>query len=641
MENSLVRSGRLGLWSGLAVAVLVALPGLAFAAVPSVMTVHGGLFAVGGGPVADGSYKVTFSVFTGAVGGNPVYTEGPVDIAVKNGVYSYAIGSKTPLTADALANMATPFLSMKVESDPEFSRQAIASVPFSMRASLAESLDCSGCIKTSHLADDVLSPYAKSADLAAYAKSADLTVFAKAADLAKSATSGAYADLTGVPDLTVYAKSAALSKVATTGKYADLLGAPVSVAAGVGCGTGLVVQGIKANGTLDCIQANVGFIDTQYLPPDGIDEISNGLVSVQFDEIFNGKSDIPIPDNSPVGVSDTLMMPDIGIAQTLAITLELTNSDLTKLTVSAFDPNGKEYVLHNKGSSGTEIKTSFPDQSKTISGDLTTWNGKNAKGKWYIRVVDDGLLDNNIDGAVKSWGLKLKTLSNKKAAVKGDLEVTGALTVDGKLTVKGGVSGLPHAAYRWAVWSTYWEGCCWMHNDDPALFGGVNPSSWTDGAAHASSISADKTVQGTLFNKTAFARKNSNVWSESWRSYSSTNGKLAGALFRIRNNTGNDITWTPYFWYTSYSGWGEIASVTLNGEDTWASNNDCGANCSTGLDLTIPANRTSTAIFVAGSSPDTGEFRTLTLAFFNDSLVLPEGLEFIDDLDTATGGYEQ
>ena len=190
MENSLVRSGRLGLWSGLAVAVLVALPGLALAAVPSVMTVHGGLFAVGGGPVADGSYKVTFSVFTGAVGGNPVYTEGPVDIAVKNGVYSYAIGSKTPLTADALANMATPFLSMKVESDPEFSRQAIASVPFSMRASLAESLDCSGCIKTSHLADDVLAPYAKSADLAAYAKSADLTVFAKAGDLAKSAPQG-------------------------------------------------------------------------------------------------------------------------------------------------------------------------------------------------------------------------------------------------------------------------------------------------------------------------------------------------------------------------------------------------------------------------------------------------------------------
>jgi hypothetical protein len=256
-------------------------------------------------------------------------------------------------------------------------------------------------------------------------------------------------------------------------------------------------------------------------------------------------------------------------------------------------------------------------------------------------VVDDGLLDNNIDGAVKSWGLKLKTLSTKKVGVTGDLLVSGGLTINGALNIKGTVTGLPHPTYRWAVWSTYWEGSGWMHNDDPALFGGVNPSSWTDGAAHAASISGDKEVQSALFNKTAFARRNSNVWSESWRAYSSTNGKMAGALFRVRNNTSSDITWTPYFWYTSFASWGELASVTLNGEDTWASNDDCGIGCSASLSLTIPASRTSTVIFVSGSSPDTGEFRSVTLGFYNDCLVLPEGLEFIDDLDTATGGYEQ
>jgi hypothetical protein len=29
------------------------------------------------------------------------------------------------------------------------------------------------------------------------------------------------------------------------------------------------------------------------------------------------------------------------------------------------------------------------------------------------------------------------------------------------------------------------------------------------------------------------------------------------------------------------------------------------------------------------------------MAFGNNSLQLPAGLEFVDDLDTATGGYEQ
>ena len=33
--------------------------------------------------------------------------------------------------------------------------------------------------------------------------------------------------------------------------------------------------------------------------------------------------------------------------------------------------------------------------------------------------------------------------------------------------------------------------------------------------------------------------------------------------------------------------------------------------------------------------------RASALAFHNDSLVLPAGLEFVDDLDTASGGYEQ
>jgi hypothetical protein len=35
------------------------------------------------------------------------------------------------------------------------------------------------------------------------------------------------------------------------------------------------------------------------------------------------------------------------------------------------------------------------------------------------------------------------------------------------------------------------------------------------------------------------------------------------------------------------------------------------------------------------------DIRASQLAFYNNSLVLPAGLELVDDLETATGGYEQ
>lgn len=643
-------------------AALVVAPSPLLASVPTVMNVQGALLAAGGTPVADGNYSVVFGIYKDAVGGNPAYAEGPVLITVKSGIYSYALGSKVPFSAAALANLPTAYLGMKVESDPELPRQPMAAVPFALRASLAEGLECSGCVGAAQLDPGVLAGYAKSATLAKVATSGafadlaggpDLSAYAKSASLAKVATSGAYADLAGTPDLSVYSKQADLAKVAGTGKYADLLGLPVSVALGASCGTGLLVQGIKADGSLNCIAASAGPIDNKYLQPDAIAAVSNGLVSDQFQETVLGTPNLPIPDNSPVGVSDTIVFPDIGVAQAFAVTLNLTNSDISTLSVSVFDPGGVEYVLYNKGGAGTTIKTSYPAPTATVSGDLTTWIGKNPKGKWHLKVVDSGLFNDATDGAVSSWGFSLKTLSNKKigvngglvvsgnASIGGDLGVTGTttlanLTVTGKIT--GGIPG--SATYRWAVWSTYnqWQG--WYNEDDPALYGGVNPSTWSDGNAHAAMISPDKSVQQALFGKKGYAKKNSNVWQEEWYGYSSTNSKFVGALFRVQNTTQSDIPWTVHFRYASYAGWSEVASAAINGADIWSSDDDCGGSCKKELTFTVPKNRTSTVIIISASSPESGT-RGTQLGFYNDCLALPPGLQFVDDLDTATGGYDQ
>jgi hypothetical protein len=59
------------------------------------------------------------------------------------------------------------------------------------------------------------------------------------------------------------------------------------------------------------------------------------------------------------------------------------------------------------------------------------------------------------------------------------------------------------------------------------------------------------------------------------------------------------------------------------------------------LVLPIPPGRVSTAIFVSTSNPMSGETRLSLLAFSNDTFALPAGLELVDDLETASGGWEQ
>ncbi len=200
------------------------------------------------------------------------------------------------------------------------------------------------------------------------------------------------------------------------------------------------------------------------------------------------------------------------------------------------------------------------------------------------------------------------------------------------------------ATYRYAVFNTYDEASGWMAGNDPSLFGGIAPSAWTDGGAIASQLSADKEVLRTLYNRKGYAGTNALVHAETFTWYSPANGKVVTALFRIRNDTAAPITWTPVLRLSANGPWGEWASVALNGATAWTSG---GANYfpstpPTSVALAIPAGRTSTAIFVStGAPPGSSWTRSTILAFVNNSLALPAGLQFVDDFDTATGDWTQ
>jgi hypothetical protein len=198
------------------------------------------------------------------------------------------------------------------------------------------------------------------------------------------------------------------------------------------------------------------------------------------------------------------------------------------------------------------------------------------------------------------------------------------------------------AVYRWQVFDTYSQDN-WMAGNNASLFGGVPPSNWTDSNGNASQMSSDKEVLRTLLTNRGYAGKNALVISNVYYYYSSTNGRVVVTLFRIRNTTANPINWTPYFYYTAYAGWGETASIALNGALPWSSSgvNTPSSGQATSVTLSIPANRTSTIIFAVPSGTPNSPVRATFLAFYNNSLQLPAGLEYVDDLDTATGGWEQ
>ena len=134
---------RLHIWL-VGLVTLLALP--AVAAVPGTLLVEGTLANIAGAPVADGVYAVKFAVYGDAVSASPLWQEGPVSVAVKGGGFSQLLGVTKPLTNEVLAAGSSPMLALAVGSDPELPRKPMASVPFALRAAVAEKLECTGCI---------------------------------------------------------------------------------------------------------------------------------------------------------------------------------------------------------------------------------------------------------------------------------------------------------------------------------------------------------------------------------------------------------------------------------------------------------------------------------------------------------------
>ncbi len=371
---------RIPIWLTTWLLLAIALP--AQAAVPGTLLVEGTLANIAGAPVADGVYSIKFAVYGDAVSAAPLWVEGPVAVAVKSGGFSQLLGASKPLTSAVLAAGTSPMLALAVGTDPELPRKPIAAVPFALRAAVAEDLDCSGCIKASALAPSVFDAITAAGNLA---------------------------------------------KVATTGAFGDLTGTPTLVAPGQACGTGQAISGIDATGKVVCTAG--GGIGS-----DPLNYVSNGALANVFPTTTAGGINLSIPDNAVVGVSDTLTIASGYAIATISVAVNISNSDISHLTVNLVAPDKSVIVLFDKnGFKGGNIVTTFPDVTPVFSGDLAGWSGKIAKGAWQIQVIDSAAQagGGTYDGKLLSWSMTLGYASANKVEVKGDLTIDGNLTVNG------------------------------------------------------------------------------------------------------------------------------------------------------------------------------------------------------------------
>ncbi len=254
--------------------------------------------------------------------------------------------------------------------------------------------------------------------------------------------------------------------------------------------------------------------------------------------------------------------------------------------------------------------------------------------------------DTGATGATGPQGPKGDTGATGATGLAGATGATGATGPQGPKGDTGpqgpkGDPGDSHtgAIYRWAVWMDYDQTGGWYANNDSNLFGGVAPNVWGDSNGTAGMMGQNFDKIRNLFTKKGYADKNALVWAEQYTMYSSTTGKHAAALFRVKNTTSSDITWTVHTHQTAYSGWGEKASIAVNGADVWQHTNSQATHKHI-VNLVIPAEETSTVIFVSGSARPQNisslQYRAVMLGITDDTLVLPSGLEYVDDFDTAT-----
>ncbi len=165
--------------------------------------------------------------------------------------------------------------------------------------------------------------------------------------------------------------------------------------------------------------------DASSLPFDGLDEVSNGVLTTTFDTTHNS-TDTPVPNDTLTGlIESTIVVPDLGVVQQFGVALTLTHPDVSEVTITLRAPSGAEFVLHDKTLPGqADLNLSLTHTDPIANGTLTDILNTPSTGGWKLTIED--LVVGN-EGTLDAWSLSFTAVSGVKAQVNGDLLINGNL----------------------------------------------------------------------------------------------------------------------------------------------------------------------------------------------------------------------
>lgn len=114
--------------------LVIALTGSLEASIPSSVHFQGILKDGAGNPVSDGSYLVTFRIYSAATGGDTLWSDTQT-VVTTDGVFQAVLGQSNPITSQVFAD-PSPYLGVTVSPEPEMSpRQKWHAVAYALRVS--------------------------------------------------------------------------------------------------------------------------------------------------------------------------------------------------------------------------------------------------------------------------------------------------------------------------------------------------------------------------------------------------------------------------------------------------------------------------------------------------------------------------
>ncbi len=114
------------------------------------------------------------------------------------------------------------------------------------------------------------------------------------------------------------------------------------------------------------------------------------------------KANLPIPDNTPEGISSTIAIAESGTLKDISVGVVIPHTYIGDLLVEIVAPSGQSVTLHNmSGGSKDDLKMTYERASTPA---LEALVGQPMQGNWVLRVKDLQRLDT---GKLEKWSLKL------------------------------------------------------------------------------------------------------------------------------------------------------------------------------------------------------------------------------------------